>query len=156
MHGKILFYYHVYYLCQSNNEIELILNANSLFITRSIISAISPNTGETDEGEYATLKNTVGGSTQNKIHFSEYDEVINIKTAQNNGNDCYDNTSEEGKLLACVHSETVTYASTRIIEPPKINPCSTKIYDSYMGSKLGNSVLAPVAVQVEHQVIFFY
>lgn len=116
------------------------------------MSAISPNTGEADEGEYATLKNTMGGSIHNKIQFSEYDEVINIKRVQNDDNDCYDNTSEEGKLLACVHSESVTYASTRMIEPPKVNACnSTKIYEGYMAAKQP-TILAPVAVQVEHQV----
>ena len=58
----------------------------------------------------------------------------------------YDDTSEEGKLLACVQDESVTYASTRDLEPPQ---ATSSIYEHFVMSPM-----APVTVQVhsEHHV----
>ena len=60
----------------------------------------------------------------------------------------YDDTSEEGKLLACVQDESVTYASTRDLEPPQV---TSSIYGYVVSSELH---MAPVTVQVhsEHHV----
>jgi hypothetical protein len=86
--------------------------------------------------------------------------VINIKRTHINDNGCYDDTgSEEGKLLACVQDESVTYASTRILEPPPSSNNST-IYERFVVSSeshISNSSMAPVTVQVhsELQVSFF-
>lgn len=65
----------------------------------------------------------------------------------------YDDTSEEGKLLACVQDESVTYASTRDLEPPQV-----AIYERYVVTSEHHmmSPMAPVTVQVhsEHHVRF--
>lgn len=65
----------------------------------------------------------------------------------------YDDTSEEGKLLACVQDESVTYASTRDLEPPQV---SSAIYERYVVTSEHHmmSPMAPVTVQVhsEHHV----
>lgn len=63
------------------------------------------------------------------MHLTEYDELPpppppqpnqqNLLLPKHEGLD--DNISEEGKLLACVCDDSVTYASTRDLEPP-INP----------------------------------
>lgn len=62
----------------------------------------------------------------------------------------YDDTSEEGKLLACVQDESVTYASTRDLEPPQA--ASSSIYERFVVTSM--SPMAPVTVQVhsEHHV----
>lgn len=64
----------------------------------------------------------------------------------------YDDTSEEGKLLACVQDESVTYASARDLEPPRT--ASTTIYERYVVTSEQRSPMAPVTVQVhsEHHV----
>jgi hypothetical protein len=68
----------------------------------------------------------------------------------------YDDTSEEGKLLACVQDESVTYASTRDLEPPAT--CS--IYERFVVTSENHmmSPMAPVTVQVhsEHHVSSFF
>lgn len=65
----------------------------------------------------------------------------------------YDDTSEEGKLLACVQDESVTYASTRDLEPPK---ATSSIYERYVVTSEHHMIspMAPVTVQVhsEHHV----
>lgn len=64
----------------------------------------------------------------------------------------YDDTSEEGKLLACVQDESVTYASTRDLEPPQV---ISSIYGYVVSSEHHMaSPMAPVTVQVhsEHHV----
>lgn len=128
------------------------LNPFAIFI-RPILSTIcSSNAGEADEGEYATLKTTT------QLQISEYDEVINIQRLQRQRDNGYDDTSEEGKLLECVQSETVTYASTRDLEPPQ----SASIYtqERYVVSSEHHMMgpMAPVTVQVhsEHQVSFLF
>ena len=106
--------------------------------------------GETDDGDYATLRGP-GGEL---FHISEL------------GGNCIDlgadDTSEEGKLLACVRDDSVTYASTRDLEPPSTAPttsttittissttASTSHSDSFMGSpEQMLSPLAPVTVTV--------
>jgi hypothetical protein len=65
----------------------------------------------------------------------------------------YDDTSEEGKLLACVQDESVTYASTRDLEPPQ---GTSTIYERFVvtSDQRVLSPMAPVTVQVhsEHHV----
>lgn len=64
----------------------------------------------------------------------------------------YDDTSEEGKLLACVQDESVTYASTRDLEPPQV---TSSIYGYVMTSEHNKAgPMTPVTVQVhsEHHV----
>jgi hypothetical protein len=82
---------------------------------------------------------------------SEYDEVVNLQRMQSDNG--YDDTSEEGKLLACVQDESVTYASTRDLEPPQ---ASSTIYERFVVTSEQRviSPMAPVTVQVhsEHHV----
>lgn len=65
--------------------------------------------------------------------------------------DMADDTSEEGKLLECVRDDSVTYASTRDLEPP-IPPPPPPLppqLDSYLtGQDHMISPLAPVTVTV--------
>ena len=91
-------------------------------------------TGEIDDGDYATLR----GPTGDLLHLSEF-----VRTPTN---DHADDTSEEGKLLACVRDDSVTYASTRDLEPPISRTIS---HETFMRSPehLG-SPLAPVTVAV--------
>lgn len=112
-------------------------------LLRPILSTLCSAAGETDEGEYATLKHT------NQIQISEYDEVINLQRMQNdNGYD--DTASEEGKLLACVQDESVTYASTRDLEPPQT---TSSIYERYIvTTDQHRSPMAPVTVQVHSEL----
>lgn len=77
------------------------------------------------------------------MHISEYDEVINLQRMQNDTG--YDDTSEEGKLLACVQDESVTYASTRDLEPPRV---TSIIYGDPRYVVTLVSPMAPVTVQV--------
>ena len=63
-----------------------------------------------------------------------------------------DNTSEEGKLLESVRDDSVTYASTRVLEPPGMPPTPPPLDDpnnnsSGYASQLV-SPLAPVTVTV--------
>lgn len=123
------------------------------FITldRPILSTICAIAGEADEGEYATLK-----SNPTQLHISEYDEVINLQRMQNDNG--YDDTSEEGKLLACVQDESVTYASTRDLEPPLQASAAIYVHPQYVVTNIQHviSPMAPVTVQVhsEHHVSF--
>ncbi|XP_055853102.1 protein tincar [Episyrphus balteatus] len=82
--------------------------------------------GEIDDGDYATLRgaSTVAGGSIKILHLSEYDELppppplLMPPPPPPHGEYLDDNTSEEGKLLACVRDDSVTYASTRDLEPP--------------------------------------
>jgi hypothetical protein len=129
----------------------------SLIQFRSILSTICPNgnhSGEADEGEYATLKTTT------QLQISEYDEVINLQRIQRNSNDNgYDDTSEEGKLLECVQDESVTYASTRDLEPPHTTTATVYTHERYVVSSEHHMIgpMAPVTVQVhsEHLVSYY-
>lgn len=117
------------------------MHTNCFSITRPILSTICSIAGEADEGEYATLKNNT------QLLISEYDEVINLQRMQNDIG--YDDTSEEGKLLACVQDESVTYASTRDLEPPQV---VQSIYGFVVTSDLRmTSPMAPVTVQVHSE-----
>lgn len=60
--------------------------------------------GEIDDGDYATLR----GPTGDLLQFPG----LNLQC------DTADDTSEEGKLLESVRDDSVTYASTRDLEPP--------------------------------------
>jgi hypothetical protein len=68
----------------------------------------------------------------------------------------YDDTSEEGKLLACVQDESVTYASTRDLEPPR---ATSSIYASstfvVQTDPRLMSPMAPVTVQVHSEHVSF-
>lgn len=109
-------------------------------MNRPILSTLCSVAGETDEGEYATLKNNT------HLQISEYDEVITLQRMQNDIG--YDDTvSEEGKLLACVQDESVTYASTRDLEPPQST--RTSIYERFVRTE--QSSIAPVTVQVHSE-----
>lgn len=81
--------------------------------------------------------------------------MINIKRTNHANDNGYDDTgSEEGKLLACVQDESITYASTRILEPPPSSNNST-IYERFVVSSeshISNSSMAPVTVQVHSEL----
>lgn len=70
---------------------------------------------EIDEGEYATLRGT--GTDDDLMHFNLISKRISMANC-----DTADDTSEEGKLLDCVRDDSVTYASTRDLEPPMPPP----------------------------------
>lgn len=88
----------------------------------------SPPSGEADDGDYATLRGPGG----DLLHLSDLGAHC----------DMADDTSEEGKLLESVRDDSVTYASTRDLEPPHIS--ST---EPFIGEQL-ISPLAPVTVTV--------
>lgn len=91
---------------------------------------LSSAPGEIDDGDYATLR----GPTGDLLHFSG----ISLPC------DMADDTSEEGKLLESVRDDSVTYASTRDLEPPLPAPPEPIIepYEEMI------SPLAPVMVTV--------
>lgn len=70
---------------------------------------------EIDEGEYATLRGT---TDEDLMHFN----LISKRISMAANCDTADDTSEEGKLLDCVRDDSVTYASTRDLEPPMPPP----------------------------------
>lgn len=70
-------------------------------------------TGEIDEGDYATLR---AATNEDLMHFN-FSSIISASHC-----DTADDTSEEGKLLDCVRDDSVTYASTRDLEPPMPPP----------------------------------
>lgn len=65
----------------------------------------------------------------------------------------YDGASEDGKLLECLQSDTVTYASTRDLEPPQTASVYTHeryiLTSEHMGSI---NPMAPVTVQVHSEL----
>lgn len=69
---------------------------------------------EIDEGEYATLRGT---TDDDLMHFNLISKRISLANC-----DTADDTSEEGKLLDCLRDDSVTYASTRDLEPPMPPP----------------------------------
>lgn len=109
------------------------------------------HSGETDEGEYATLKTTT------QLQISEYDEVINLQRMQHHHHHHQhhdnDGASEDGKLLECVQNESVTYASTRDLEPPQTTS-SVYTHERYIVSSEHHlmSPMAPVTVQVHSEL----
>uniref|UniRef100_A0A182PSK8 Protein tincar n=1 Tax=Anopheles epiroticus TaxID=199890 RepID=A0A182PSK8_9DIPT len=132
---------------------------------------MSSITGEADDGDYATLR----GPTGDLLHLGPYehpapsgspppppppppqlddcdllDEASNSNTLVGSANDHADDTSEEGKLLACVRDDSVTYASTRDLEPP-INRTMSR--ETFMRSpEQLSSPLAPVTVTVHNHL----
>lgn len=68
-----------------------------------------------EEGEYAVLRGT--GIHDDLMHFNLISRRISMANC-----DTADDTSEEGKLLDCVRDDSVTYASTRDLEPPMPPP----------------------------------
>lgn len=89
---------------------------------------MSSPAGEADDGDYATLR----GPTGDLLHLSDLGAHC----------DMADDTSEEGKLLESVRDDSVTYASTRDLEPPHIPPM-----EPFIGEQM-ISPLAPVTVTV--------
>lgn len=75
---------------------------------------MSGTSREIDEGEYATLRAETNSSL---MHFNFISNRLSL-----NHLDTADDTSEEGKLLDCVRDDSVTYASTRDLEPPMPPP----------------------------------
>lgn len=71
---------------------------------------------EADEGEYATLRGVVV-THDDLMHFNRISKRLSMANC-----DTADDTSEEGKLLDCVRDDSVTYASTRDLEPPMPPP----------------------------------
>lgn len=71
---------------------------------------------EADEGEYATLRGVVV-THEDLMHFNRISKRLSMANC-----DTADDTSEEGKLLDCVRDDSVTYASTRDLEPPMPPP----------------------------------
>lgn len=69
-----------------------------------------------EDGEYATLRGVVT-THEELMHFNRISKRLSIANC-----DTADDTSEEGKLLDCVRDDSVTYASTRDIEPPMPPP----------------------------------
>ncbi|XP_049277661.1 protein tincar [Anopheles funestus] len=132
---------------------------------------MSSITGEVDDGDYATLRGPAG----DLLHLGPYehpapsgspppppppppqlddcdllDEASNSNTLVGSVNDHADDTSEEGKLLACVRDDSVTYASTRDLEPPISRTMSR---ETFMRSpEQLSSPLAPVTVTVHNHL----
>lgn len=121
-------------------------------------------TGEADDGDYATLR----GPTGDLLHLSDLtmiDSDINSMEIERRGGHVMsscdlvdDNTSEEGKLLESVRDDSVTYASTRDLEPPAAPPPPPLHPMSPGGHYIGSpekimSPLAPVCVTVHNNEI---
>ncbi|XP_055549066.1 protein tincar [Wyeomyia smithii] len=108
---------------------------------------LSSVTGETDDGDYATLRRPAG----DMMHMGEFEdhppppEELLVNTAHT---DHADDTSEEGKLLACVRDDSVTYASTRDLEPPITRTMSREAF--IRSPEQLASPLAPVTVTVHN------
>ncbi|CRK92475.1 CLUMA_CG006047, isoform A [Clunio marinus] len=131
-----------------NDEVPSTLSDHNLIDhdgKRPILSTLCANAGECDEGEYATLKTTT------QLQISEYDEVVNIQRMQKDNG--YDDTSEEGKLLACVQDESVTYASARDLEPPQTTTSSIYSHERFIVTSEHHMIspMAPVTVQVHSE-----
>lgn len=112
-----------------------------------------------DDGDYATLRGGVGPITNHHQHHHQYQHEQKFGNTAEVMTD--DNTSEEGKLLESVRDDTVTYASTRDLEPPVpppppsppipppplcVQPIDTNNNMSYNAQMI--SPLAPVTVTV--------
>lgn len=100
---------------------------------------VSTATGEPDDGDYATLR----GPNGDLLHLSNLHP-----DTYNNNNDHADDTSEEGKLLACVRDDSVTYASTRDLEPP-MSSATLSPATSYITSP-DHRLMSPVSVVTVH------
>lgn len=114
---------------------------------------INHHSGEADDGEYATLQTTT------QLQISEYDEVINLQRMQHHHHHQHhdnDGASEDGKLLECVQNESVTYASTRDLEPPQTTTNVYAAHERYIVSSehhlMSPMAMAPVTVQVHSEL----
>ncbi|XP_058055789.1 protein tincar [Anopheles bellator] len=132
---------------------------------------VSSVTGETDDGDYATLRGPPGDLLG---HLGPYehpapsgsppppppppsDDCDLLDVASNSNTlvgsinaDHADDTSEEGKLLACVRDDSVTYASTRDLEPPLNRTVSRETF--VRSPEQLSSPLAPVTVTVHNHL----
>lgn len=104
--------------------------------------------GEADDGDYATLR----GPTGDLLHLSNLNGEMEIVGSVCQPDPGDDNTSEEGKLLESVRDDSVTYASTRDLEPPAV---TQKILGDpkYLASPEALSPLGPVTVTVHSSEI---
>lgn len=100
----------------------------------------SSSTREIDEGEYATLRSA---TNQDLMHFN----LISKRMSMTNC-DTADDTSEEGKLLDCVRDDSVTYASTRDLEPPMPPPPILDDECSIYRESSTETLVNPVSVTV--------
>lgn len=96
-----------------------------------------------DDGDYAVLR---GGPITDLRQLSDFPPPCDSHLTD-------DNTSEEGKLLESVRDDSVTYASTRDLEPPGLPPPPPPLDDSNNNNSSGYasqlvSPLAPVTVTV--------
>lgn len=64
-------------------------------------------------------------SQTSAVNINSQRDYVNCPNGGSSGNMGDDNISEEGKLLACVRDDSVTYASTRDLEPPLPPPPPT-------------------------------
>lgn len=97
---------------------------------------MSSPAGEADDGDYATLRGPSGAllhldDSDYEGHHSHHHHHLHHHN-QHEHDLMADDTSEEGKLLACVRDDSVTYASTRDLEPP--NTATTTITSSSASS----------------------
>lgn len=114
--------------------------------------------GEADDGDYATLR----GPTGDLLHLSDLScmdgngssHLDTTLLSLTSGCEGDDNTSEEGKLLESVRDDSVTYASTRDLEPPVAPPLPPpphpmSPHEQYIVSPENSlNPLAPVSVTV--------
>lgn len=107
---------------------------------RTSICMSSSSTREIDEGEYATLRSA---TNQDLMHFN----LISKRMSMTNC-DTADDTSEEGKLLDCVRDDSVTYASTRDLEPPMPPPPILDDECSIYRESSTETLVNPVSVTV--------
>jgi hypothetical protein len=99
--------------------------------------------GEIDDGDYATLRGPLMSDHQLRL-----DDYGILPMSSNDHAD--DTGSEEGKLLACVRDDSVTYASTRDLLPPTCRELSPEYITSpnRMLSPNRMTPLGPVSVTV--------
>ncbi|XP_058447592.1 protein tincar [Malaya genurostris] len=105
---------------------------------------MSSVTGETDDGDYATLRGPPG----DLLHMGGYEDHLPPPEELLVNTDHADDTSEEGKLLASVRDDSVTYASTRDLEPPITRTMSREAF--IRSPEQLASPLAPVFVTVHN------
>lgn len=115
---------------------------------------VSTAPGEHDDGDYATLRGPNGdllhmmaasGGGAGRIHHQQ--QQPQLQHHPQDYHDHADDTSEEGKLLACVRDDSVTYASTRDLEPP-ITSATLSPATSYITSP--EHLMSPVSVVTVH------
>jgi hypothetical protein len=100
---------------------------------------------EIDDGDYATLR----GPLISQLQLDDY----GILPMSSHDHTADDTGSEEGKLLACVRDDSVTYASTRDLLPPTTRELSPEYITSpnrmvISPNRMLASPLGPVSVTV--------